>query len=191
MKHKAKILIKDATSLSQTLYRLGLPLTGEVFIRQADNAEIRLVFDPEGEVECALTADSRDGLAMMEIATPSRLKDDKSEIHGFGFSIKDVEWANPSHLPKWDFEHAVRADLSSLQSLEKALCPVGDFCGYQLMSSDEIWLVQQIKEHSTAHYGDFCLVPSFTRSFLLFLKLDKKLSRYDLQLWVFVNLPPE
>lgn len=186
MEHKAKILIKDATSLSQTLYRLGLPLTGEVLRRQADMGQIRLVFDPKGEVDCALTVDPLDGLAMMEIATPSWSKDDKSEIHGLGFSIKNVEWSNPSHLPKLDFEHAVRAELSSLQSLEKVLCPVGDFCGYQLMSSDEIWLVEQIKEHSTAHYGDFCLVPSFTRSFLLFLKLDKQLRRYDLQLWVFV-----
>lgn len=191
MEEKAKIIVKDAASLNKTFHRLGFPQTAEVSSANRSQPEIRMTFEPKGEVELALLIDPIEAIAALEMSAPSYLKGQKKELPEMLISMRHVQWTNPAEHPKWDFAHAVRADLTSLKSLERSLCAKGDFCGYQLMHTSEDWFVEQVNEHSTAHYGDFCLVPTFTRSFLLFLKQPKHLGQhfiphYEMHLWVFI-----
>ena len=179
--------ISDSSSVEKLLLRAGFP----VWLRQV-NCDVkalpvfefefhpglgRLVFERDKAANCVTTS-----LMVTAVET-----DSDTNKYCLGHVCKNVSMVDPSGFPKWHIDQALQLDVSSLCELERGFIPEGESADYSLMFANNSWLDCQLDSGSLSQFGQFCIMPSLTRSYLLFLKLNEESKSFNLSLLMFID----
>lgn len=190
MKKHVAVTTRDIKSIQYLIGCAGLPFVTTRASHQTDEAfefEFELASGDGKFVVSHFPSDKRGKISLVVQSSVSLEPNFGAKINDLGSVMRNIQWCDPSQLPKWDQDRAIEADIFSLRHLEIALNQDKVPATYQVISSREPWLTSQFTEDSElSTLGDFCQVPSFTRSFLLLIAANDKSEEYVMKLVVFL-----
>lgn len=179
--------ISDSSSIQKLLLRAGFP----VWLKQV-NCDVKALPQFEFEFHPGLgrlvfKQDGYTNIVTTSMVVTAVETDSDTNKYGLGHVCKNVSMVDPSGFPKWHIDQALQVEVSSLYRLERGFIPEGESADYSLMSADDFWLNCQLDSGSLSQFGQFCIMPAFTRSYLLFLKLNEESKSFNLSLLMFID----